>query len=92
MREMKTSIRECPHCLKRNHTYYGCDVAVVPYYNSYVKTSHDPMTLREYYNIMIVEAFICPNCGEKVTNEYVAEFTQEDMQTIADREVSRRSK
>jgi hypothetical protein len=63
---------------------------VVPYYKSYIKTSHDPMSLSEYHNIVITETFICPNCGEKVTNEYIADFTQEDMQTMVDREVANR--
>jgi predicted RNA-binding Zn-ribbon protein involved in translation (DUF1610 family) len=87
---MKTSTRECPNCLKLKHTYYGCDVMVVPYYKSYIKTSHDPISLSDYHNIVITETFICPNCGEKVTNEYIADFTQEDMQTIVDREVASR--
>lgn len=89
---MKTSIRECPNCLKLKHTYYGCDVMVVPHYTSHIKTSYDPVSMREYHNIVITETFICPNCGEKITNDYTADFTQEDMQTMVDREVASRSK
>lgn len=89
---MKTSIRECQNCLKLKHTYYDCDVMVVPRYKSYIRTSHDPMSLSEYHNLVITETFICPVCGEKITNDYVADFTQEDMQTMVDREVASRSK
>jgi hypothetical protein len=63
---------------------------VVPHYKSYIKTSYDPMSMSDYHNIVITETFICPNCGEKVTNEYIAGFTQEDMQTMVDREVANR--
>jgi hypothetical protein len=63
---------------------------VVPHYKSYVRTSRDPMSLSEYHNLVITETFICPNCGEKITNEYIADFTQEDMQTMVDREVANR--
>ena len=90
MREMKTSIRECPHCLKRKNTYYGCEVMVVPHYKSHIRTSHEPVSLSEYHNIIITETFICPVCGETVTNEYIPYFTQEDMQTMADREAANR--
>lgn len=89
---MKTSTRECPNCLKLKHTYYGCDVMVVPHYKSHIRTSHDPMSLSEYHNLVITETFICPVCGEKITNDYTANFTQEDMQTMVDREVASRSK
>jgi RNA polymerase subunit RPABC4/transcription elongation factor Spt4 len=89
---MKTSTRECPNCLKLKHTYYGCDVMVVPHYKSHVRTSLDPMSLSEHYNLVITETFICPVCGEKITNDYTAYFTQEDMQTMVDREVASRSK
>jgi rRNA maturation protein Nop10 len=89
---MKTSIRECPNCLKLKHTYYDCEVMVVPHYTSYIRTSHDPMSLSEYHNLVITETFICPVCGERITNDYVADFTQEDMQTMVDREVASRSK
>jgi predicted RNA-binding Zn-ribbon protein involved in translation (DUF1610 family) len=77
--------------MKLQHTYYGCDVMVVPHYKSCVKTSRDPISLSDYHNIVITETFICPNCGEKVINEYIADFTQEDMQTMADREVASRN-
>lgn len=87
-----TSIRECPNCLKLKHTYYGCEVMVVPYYDSHIQTSRDPMSLREYHNLIITETYICPNCGEKISQEYVVALTQEDMQNIVDREVANRSK
>lgn len=87
---MKTSIRECPHCLKLNHTYYGCEVMVVPHYKSQVRTSRDPMSLSEGYSLVITETFICPVCGERISEEYVVELAQEDMQTMIDREVANR--
>jgi hypothetical protein len=65
---------------------------VVPHYKSHIRTSHDPMSLSEYHNLVITETFICPVCGEKITNDYTAHFTQEDMQTMVDREVASRSK
>ena len=85
-----TSIRECPNCLKLKHTYYGCDVAVVPHYESHIHTSRDPLSLNEYYNLIITETYICPNCGEKISEEYTVGLTQEDMQTMVDREVASR--
>ncbi len=89
---MKTSIRECPYCLKRKHTYYGCEVMVVPHYKSHIRTSHDPMSLSEYHNLVITETFICPVCGERISEEYIVGLTQEDMQTMVDREVANRKK
>jgi hypothetical protein len=50
------------------------------------------MSLSEYYNLIITETYICPNCGEKISQEYVVGLTQEDMQNIVDREVANRSK
>ena len=85
-----TSRRECPNCLKIHHTSFGCDVMVVPYYHSHIKTSRDPLSLKEYHNLIITETYICPNCGEKITEEYVVGLTQEDMQSIVDREVANR--
>ena len=84
--------RECPNCLKLKHTYYGCDVMVIPHYSSRIKSSQDFVSLREYYNLAITETYICPECGEKISEEYIVELTPEDMQIMVDREVARRKK
>ena len=85
-----TSIRECPNCLKQRHTYYGCDVMVVPHYKSHITASKDPLSLLDYYNLIITETFICPECGEVIKEDYTIGLTQEDMQTMVDREVASR--
>ena len=85
-----TSIRECPNCKKLQHTYFGCEVMVVPYYEGHIHTSKDPTSLKEYYNLVITESYICPCCGEKITEEYTVGLTQEDMQTMVDRELANR--
>ena len=85
-----TSIRECPNCKKLQHTYFGCEVMVVPHYSSHIKTNQDPLSLTEYHNLIVTETYICPNCGEKISEEYIVGLTQEDMQTMVDREVANR--
>ena len=84
--------RECPNCLKQRHTYYGCDVLVVPHYESHITSTKDPLSLHDYYNLIITETFICPECGEVIKEDYVVGLTQEDMQTMVDREVASRKK
>ena len=83
-----TSIRECPNCKKLKYT--NCGVMVVPYYTSHIKTCRDAISLDEHYNLIITETYICPNCGEKINEDYIAYLTQEDAQNIVDRIVENR--
>ena len=80
-----TSIRECPNCKKLKNTYYGCEVAVVPFYKEHVRKSVDLGSLVEHCYLTITETYICPNCGERIVEDYSGHLTQEDMQGIVDR-------
>ena len=87
--ECKTSIRECRYCCEPGFSVPN-KVMVTPYYKYRVRKEANPMSFSDISILEITEKFICPNCGETISNEYSVNLTQQDMQFIIDNIVDSR--
>ena len=87
MNDYKQCIRYCAYCNEPG-TSVKSAVPVVPYYSYKTKILKNPVLNCDVNLPIIEEVFVCPSCGNTVTNEYNVKMSQEDMCRIVDRIVN----